>query len=174
MRVRRFPFVIAALPVLAATTVSTAEAPPANTIRIRADRIPFEPDTLDNTVLVTFLLDPVDYATEIREDAWDMTETGFEAWKTDDIDSVMGWTSFTDSISGMFEGEVRSDSSATNRLYLKLDGTTDIDGNIYNQVVWHASPSMQRATSLSGGRILPAEAVRQHSARTCPQENGRR
>jgi hypothetical protein len=103
-------------------------------IRLRADRIPSEPDTLDNTVLVTFLLDPADYATKVGEDAWDMTETGFEAWKTDDIGSVMGWTSFTDSISGMFEGEVRSDSSASNRLYLKLDGTTDIDGNIYNQV----------------------------------------
>ena len=67
MRVRRFPFVIAALPVLAATTVSTAEAPPANTILIIADRIPHETDTLDNTVLVTFLPDPADYATEIPE-----------------------------------------------------------------------------------------------------------
>jgi hypothetical protein len=95
-----------------------------------------EPDTTDNSATLTFLIRPRDYATEVREDAWDMTEavSSPPAWKTNDISDESGWTSYTDSISGMFEGVIDEDSLTTNRLYLDLDGTTNIVGDLYNQV----------------------------------------
>jgi len=115
-------------------TRSTSIGP--HIIRIRAEGIQSEPDTLDNTVLVTFLLDPVDYATEVLENAWDMNEDGDSTWLTDDITDLDGWeSSFSDSVSGMFEGTVADNSLSTNRMYLSVDPDTAdwIDGRDINQ-----------------------------------------
>ncbi len=58
---------------------------------------------------LVFAIKPEDYATEVLNDPWDMTEvTGSTPiWHTKDIAAIGGlWesTGFTDSISGMFEG----------------------------------------------------------------------
>ncbi|NLP06059.1 hypothetical protein GX411_08940 [Candidatus Fermentibacteria bacterium] len=91
-------------------------------MRIAVSPVPGEPDTLDNTTDVLFLIEPRDYATEVREDPWDMTEaTGIQpAWRTDDIEGEAGWTVFTDSIGGMLEGAIDEDSLSDNRLYLAV------------------------------------------------------
>jgi len=78
----------------------------AHIIEISAATVSGE-DPLDNTVRVTVLVEPLDYATEVRNDAWDMTEGGSNPWHTDDItDVALYWdnTAWTDSVSGMFEG----------------------------------------------------------------------
>lgn len=79
----------------------------AHIIEISASSLAGEPDPDDNSVKVTFLVEPRDYATEVRNDPWDMTEGGSNPWHTDDIDSVdFYWdnTAWTDSVTGMFEG----------------------------------------------------------------------
>ena len=87
-----------------------------------------ELDTLDNSARAVFLIEPRNYARTELHDPWDMTEaTGSPpAWYTDDVDSLTGWNAtFTDSISGMFEGTV-SDPSDTNRVYLNTgSGSSD-------------------------------------------------
>jgi len=106
-------------------------------IRIRAEGVQSEPDTLDNTVLVTFLLDPVDYATEVLENAWDMNEDGDSTWHTDDITDLDGWvsSSFSDSVSGMFEGAI-SNPGSTDRLFLNTgSGASNyIDTDTYHNL----------------------------------------
>ena len=67
---------------------------------------------------MTVLLEPRDYATAVRLDAWDMDEDTSHAWNTSDIDSVaLNWdttsSGWTDSVSGMFEGVVLYDDSVT-------------------------------------------------------------
>ncbi len=94
-----------------------------------------EPDRADNTARMTFLIEPNDWATKVREDPWDMTEAASSpppAWYTDDISSMVGWTTaYTDSISGMFEGSVSSSHLADNKMYLDMDGEV-IDGDSYH------------------------------------------
>lgn len=93
-------------------------------------------DELDNETTVLFLIEPRDYATAVLDAPWDMNEATLNppAWKTADIDSLWGYqTTFTDSISGMFEGTVRSDSGTTNRLYLHTVANSPIDGDTWNQ-----------------------------------------
>jgi len=88
-------------------------------ITVSAVALPGEPNTADNSVDLTFLVRPRDYATSVRGDAWDMTEADSNPpdWRTSDIDTVYGdWdtsqaTGWTDSVSGMFEGAVEYDSS---------------------------------------------------------------
>lgn len=107
-------------------------------IRIRAEGIQSEPDTLDNTVLVTFLLDPMDYATEVLENPWDMTEatSHIPDWYTNDIEDVSTWwdtsSGWTDSVSGMFEGVLDEDISGNLfrgdiSLSIPEDSTIDVD-----------------------------------------------
>jgi len=94
-----------------------------------------EPDTSDNTAHITFLVEPNDWATEELDDPWDMTESGDSAWHTDDISSMYGWVtaSFTDSVSGMFEGSVDYDYRLTNRMTLNLGGET-LDGDDWEYI----------------------------------------
>ena len=72
-----------------------------------------EPDSDDNSVDFVFLVKPRDYATEVRGNAWDMTEGGSNDWNTNDIEAVaQNWnisTGWTDSVSGMFEGLINYD-----------------------------------------------------------------
>ncbi len=68
-------------------------------------------NTSDNSVTVAVLVEPADYSSEVLGNAWDMTEalSSPPVWYTSDIESVSsGWdsTAWTDSISGMFEGEL--------------------------------------------------------------------
>ena len=69
-------------------------------------------NTSDNSVTVTVLVEPVDYATEVPGNAWDMTEAVSSPpdWFTNDIVSVSGWidSCWTDSVSGVFEGAIES------------------------------------------------------------------
>ncbi len=93
-----------------------------NIFRVYTDSIPNEPDPSDNSATLVYLVRPLDYATEILDDPWDMNPPlppiSPPAWKTFDIDSLTGcWGSYTDSISGMFEG-VLSDATQANCLYL--------------------------------------------------------
>ena len=106
-------------------------------LEIRAHKWAGEPDTLDNRARVVFLIDPRDYATGVLEDAWDMTEatSGAPDWKTDDISGMRGWESFSDSISGMFEGSI-SDPSSLNRMVLNTgSGASDsVDTSVYDML----------------------------------------
>ncbi len=93
-----------------------------------------EPNGTDNTATAVFLVEPCDWATEVRHDPWDMTEsdTPSSPWYTDDIESMFGWStsSFTDSISGMFEGAPEFGFYQSNRMTLAMDGNT-VNGNDY-------------------------------------------
>lgn len=75
-----------------------------------------EPDSCDNSVDFVFLVNPRDYATEVRGDPWDIDDsTSIHDWNTNDIESIeCNWsdTSWTDSVSGMFEGILEFDSTA--------------------------------------------------------------
>jgi len=105
-------------------------------LEIHAEPLNGEPDTLDNTAMAVFLIQPRDYATQVRKDAWDMTEdkVGPPDWYTSDVDTLIGWSStFTDSISGMFEGVI-SDPNDTNRLYLELDKIKEINPERYHML----------------------------------------
>ena len=107
-------------------------------LKIVAAAITGEPDVNDNSTQVVFDITPRDYAKTVLNDPWSMTEVtgpGAPAWHTDDVISVFGWDStFTDSISGMFEGTV-SDPTQTNRLELNLgsDSTDYIPTRLYDQ-----------------------------------------
>jgi hypothetical protein len=70
----------------------------------------------------------------MRNDAVRAELIGAPVWKTNDISGVTDWESFTDSISGMFEGELTTPNT-TNKLYLSVDPDTVywIDGDEYNQ-----------------------------------------
>ncbi|NWG74991.1 MAG: hypothetical protein HXY24_10355 [Rubrivivax sp.] len=106
-------------------------------LRIAAEELEGE-DGRDNSLEVVFLLDPPDWAAEVRGDPWDMTEaTGFQpAWMTDDIECEAGWTAFTDSVGGMFEGEIDADSMQCNRLHLAVPGPSSgwIDASVYDRL----------------------------------------
>ena len=97
-----------------------------------------EPDPHDNEARLVYVVEPRDYATEILSNPWDMTESSppitSPPWKTFDIDSLTGyWGSYTDSISGMFEGTLTHPDSS-NGLYLNVgSGSSDwIDADLYN------------------------------------------
>ncbi|MGM0628246.1 MAG: hypothetical protein ACQETZ_08805 [Candidatus Fermentibacterota bacterium] len=85
-------------------------------VEISAESIPGE-YTPDNSVEVTVLIEPRDYAAAVRGDPWDMTEDELSPpdWHTSDIESVAwnwdssGTAGWTDSISGMFEGALEYD-----------------------------------------------------------------
>ncbi|RKZ07589.1 hypothetical protein DRQ25_11220 [Candidatus Fermentibacteria bacterium] len=84
-------------------------------IEISADSISGE-DYFDNTIFVTVLVEPRDYATEVRRDTWDMDYDSTSNWHTGDIDAIdFNWdttsTGWTDSVSGMFEGVLDYDTS---------------------------------------------------------------
>ena len=109
-----------------------------NIFRVFTDSIPNEPDPSDNSATLVYLVKPLNYATEILDDPWDMSEVPAPAippaWYTNDIDSLTGcWGSYTDSISGMFEGNL-SDISSSNALYLNVGtGSSDyIDADVYH------------------------------------------
>lgn len=80
-------------------------------LELSAEQVGTE-DLRDNSVSVPFLIRPRDYATEVREDPWDMMEAESDppVWLTDDIEAIEGyqrlWLSgaWTDSVGGMFEG----------------------------------------------------------------------
>jgi hypothetical protein len=82
-------------------------------LEIEAEQVGSE-DSRDNAVSVPFLIEPRDYATEVRDDPWDMMEEEVDSlrpdWKTNDIEAIDGlqryWLSsaWTDSVGGMFEG----------------------------------------------------------------------
>ena len=90
---------------------------------IEADTVSGEASS-DNAVCVAVLVEPRDYATEARGNAWDMEEDSTDAWFTSDIEGIaLNWSdsAWTDSVSGMFEGSIRFDSS----------GSVDFRGDIY-------------------------------------------
>ena len=97
-----------------------------------------EPDITDNSATLVYIVDPRDYATRILDDPWDMTEAtgpGAPDWHTNDIDTLTGcWNSsqYTDSISGMFEGQL-TDPTAANKMVLNTgSGFADyIDADTY-------------------------------------------
>jgi hypothetical protein len=96
-------------------------------------------DALDNTVRVTVLVEPLDYATEVMNDPWDMTEDGNQPWHTDDIVSVnLDWDEYawTDSVSGMFEGvlEVPEGNVFQGDIILSEDSHDPIDADTYTMV----------------------------------------
>ncbi len=100
-----------------------------------------EPDPEDNSVTITVLMDPRDYATEVLDDPWDMEENPAPYWNTDDIDYVWGlWDAggWTDSVSGVFEGvlAVPPDSvelySASLELHVASDTARWIDTERYH------------------------------------------
>ncbi len=104
-----------------------------------------EPNTNDNSVEFVFLVDPRDYATDVLGDAWDMDDsTSIHAWHTDDIDTIgLDWdttaTAWTDSVSGMFEGIIDSDSLVESiygaiSLFVSDDSTEYIDPELYHML----------------------------------------
>jgi hypothetical protein len=107
-------------------------------MQIEVTSVPEEPETQDNTTAALFLIEPRDYSTEVRGDAWDMTEaTGIQpAWKTDDVEGEAGWAAFTDSIGGMLEGEIDEDSLQNNRLYLAIPAQSGrwIDAEVFDHL----------------------------------------
>jgi hypothetical protein len=115
----------------------------AHLLEARAHKWSGEPDTTDNSTRAVFLIDPRDYATEVRGDAWDMTEatTNSPDWYTDDVDTLLGYgasNTFTDSVGGMFEGRVVDESD--NELHLSIPSSQSdwIDGSTYNQLSFAA------------------------------------
>ncbi len=79
-------------------------------------------------------MEPVYWAAKVSYDSWDMTEadTNSPPLFTDDIESMYGWSSssYTNSISGMFEGTVSDQHLSDNRMTLELSSST-IDGDDY-------------------------------------------
>jgi len=112
-------------------------------LTVTAATWPEEPDSTDNSVDFTFLVNPRDYATYIREDAWDMNEEKDNAWNTNDIEAVaMNWNTvkgWTDSVSGMFEGVIDYDTSSVYllgdiSLAIPNDSTRYIDTDTYHML----------------------------------------
>lgn len=101
-------------------------------------------NTSDNSVTVTVLVEPLDYATEVPGNAWDMTEAVSSPpdWFTNDIVSVAaGWidSCWTDSISGMFEGAIESSTYGAwtgfrGDIHLREDGHEHIDADVYTML----------------------------------------
>ena len=99
-------------------------------------------NTSDNSVTVTVLVEPVDYATEVLGNPWDMTEalSSPPDWQTTDIESVSsGWvdTCWTDSVSGMFEGKLSVPSPGNyfrGDIYLHEDAQELIDADEYTML----------------------------------------
>ncbi|MCD6587570.1 MAG: hypothetical protein J7K88_03370 [Candidatus Fermentibacteraceae bacterium] len=109
-----------------------------NIFRVYTERIQDEPDPSDNSATLVYMVRPGDYATEILDDPWDMTEatSSIPAWYTNDIDTLTGcWGGYTDSISGMFEG-VLSNPTTANALYLNTGtGSSDyIDADRFHNL----------------------------------------
>jgi hypothetical protein len=111
-------------------------------LEFRAEALNGEPDTLDNAARAVFLIRPRDYAETILENPWDMTEDEEDPpdWYTSDVSDLVGWqmgNTLTDSVSGMFEGEIAEDSLDNNRLYLSIPGQRPgdwIQGTVYDQL----------------------------------------
>ncbi len=107
------------------------------TLEVRAATWAGEPEGDDNWVRAAFLIDPRDYPAAVLGNAWDMTEasSGAPAWYTMDIDSVVHWSSYTDSIGGMFEGTLLTGHFSDNAMYLHIPGSSLlwIDGDLYNE-----------------------------------------
>jgi hypothetical protein len=97
-----------------------------------------EPDPNDNSTRFTVMLDPRDYATEVLDDAWDMTEAESSPpdWYTEDVDTLIGYSgTFTDSISGMFEATL-TDPTDDNELRLNVgtSASNRIDTSLYDKL----------------------------------------
>jgi len=94
-----------------------------NVLNVYTETIFGEPDPNDNSATLVYFVKPGDYASQVLDDPWDMTEATLNppAWKTDDIVGMSGWNStlYTDSISGMFEGVI-TNPSASNSMELNL------------------------------------------------------
>lgn len=109
-------------------------------LRVYTDSISMEPDPTDNSAGLVYVVSPRDYATEVLDNPWDMTEaTGlpYPLWNTNDITAMTGWNTslFTDSISGMFEGTI-PDPSAGNTMKMNT-GTASgewIDTDTYHNL----------------------------------------
>jgi hypothetical protein len=114
----------------------------ANILKVYTQTISGEPDPSDNSATLVYLVKPLDYANEVLDNPWDMTEVPPPAvppaWYTKDIDSLTGsWNPYlcTDSITGMFEGVLTSPSQA-NGLYLNTGtGSSDyIDADRFHNL----------------------------------------
>jgi hypothetical protein len=105
-------------------------------LRVSAETWVGEPDPSDNTATLVYLVDPMDYATEVLGNPWDMTEATGHLWHTDDIveTALLNDSAFTDSISGMFEG-VLTDPSAYDALVLNTGSSLGdwIDSGLYHR-----------------------------------------
>ncbi len=105
-----------------------------------------EPDSDDNSVDFAFLVNPRDYATEVRDDAWDMDEdtSSIHDWHTNDIEAInLDWDTtsagWTDSVSGMFEGMMNlhiasNDFRGSISLAIPEDSTEYIDTDKYHML----------------------------------------
>jgi len=103
-------------------------------LEIAAESFTGEPDPDDNSTRIVYQIMPRDYATTVLNDPWDMDDDTPPAWHTSDITSLVGWSStYTDSISGMFEGTL-SNPSQTNRLVLNVGSgwSCDIPTRLYD------------------------------------------
>ncbi len=104
-------------------------------LEIAAESFAGEPDPDDNSTRIVYQIIPRDYATTVLNDPWDMDDDTPPVWHTNDITSLVGWSStYTDSISGMFEGTL-SNPSQTNRLVLNVGSgwSSDIPTRLYDQ-----------------------------------------
>ena len=119
---------------------SDASAIGINIFRVCTDRVPNEPDPSDNIATLVYMIRPRDYASEVLNDPWDMTEatgSGAPDWHTDDITAMSGWEStFSDSISGMFEGEITNPSSSDGTMQMNAGSSTGdwIDTSLYQNL----------------------------------------
>jgi len=119
---------------------SDASAIGINIFRVYTDRVPNEPDPSDNIATLVYMIRPRDYASEVLNDPWDMTEatgSGAPDWHTDDITAMSGWEStFSDSISGMFEGEITNPSSSDGTMQMNAGSSTGdwIDTSLYQNL----------------------------------------
>jgi hypothetical protein len=101
-----------------------------------------EPDSNDNSVDFVFVVNPRDYATEVRGDAWDMTEDTTNTWNTADIEAIaFNWdttsTGWTDSVSGMFEGVINYDATLEDfhgTISLTIPQDSTIDSDLYHML----------------------------------------
>jgi hypothetical protein len=114
----------------------------AHLLEIAAEDVGSE-DEGDNSVRIPVLVEPRDYATEVRGDPWDMleAESSPPGWMTNDIEAVSGdWVSscWTDSVGGMYEGALDPETTSPHRAEISLaippDSSRWIDAGIYDML----------------------------------------
>ncbi len=138
-------------------------------LEVAATAWPGEPDADDNGTRFTVVIDPRDYATEVLDDAWDMTEADSSPpdWHTSDVDTLMGYDrTFTDSTSGMFEAML-TDPTEDNELHLNVDtsATDRIDTSLYDRLSYAGKADAGANTWVHVDVFWTDEHTNDHSVR---------